>query len=169
MSCIVNSAAIYIMVVKFINTTCPPQPQLSLHRRAALSSYSNWTRREDPKRSLYCEMSVDQTPWRCCHLYSKFIGIILQAKVAQQQQRKRKRRRRRSNLIRSHQRSWRMTRALPRRRRSRRRSWTSWRRSTSRYLRDRNARGFSSGCFCSPNVEEKFCSNVGSQAQNETH
>jgi hypothetical protein len=35
---------------------------LSLHRRAALSSNSNWTRslhsRENPKRSLYCEMSV---------------------------------------------------------------------------------------------------------------
>jgi hypothetical protein len=25
------------MVVKFINTICPPQPHLSLHRRAALS------------------------------------------------------------------------------------------------------------------------------------
>jgi hypothetical protein len=32
------------MVVKFINTICPPQPQLSLHRRAALSSNSNGTR-----------------------------------------------------------------------------------------------------------------------------
>jgi hypothetical protein len=43
-ACIVDSAAIYIMVVKFRNTICPPQPQLSLHRRAALSSYSNGTR-----------------------------------------------------------------------------------------------------------------------------
>jgi hypothetical protein len=43
-SCIVDSAAIYIMVVKFRNTICPPQPQLSLHRRAALSSNSNGTR-----------------------------------------------------------------------------------------------------------------------------
>jgi hypothetical protein len=43
-SCIVDSAAIYIMVVKFRNTTCPPQPQLPLHRRAALSSDSNGTR-----------------------------------------------------------------------------------------------------------------------------
>jgi hypothetical protein len=43
-SCIVDSAAIYIMVVKFRNTTCPPQPQLSLHSRAALASYSNGTR-----------------------------------------------------------------------------------------------------------------------------
>jgi hypothetical protein len=44
MSCIVDSAAIYIMVVKFRNTICPPQPPLSLHRRAALSSDSNATR-----------------------------------------------------------------------------------------------------------------------------
>jgi hypothetical protein len=43
-SCIVDSAAIYIMVVKFINTTWPTPPQLSLHRRAALSSNSNGTR-----------------------------------------------------------------------------------------------------------------------------
>jgi hypothetical protein len=52
-SCIVDSAAIYIMVVKFINTICPPPPQLSLHTRAALSSNSNETRsvynRKDPK------------------------------------------------------------------------------------------------------------------------
>jgi hypothetical protein len=42
-----------------------PPPQLSLHRRAALSCNSNGTRsvysRENPKRSLYCEMSVDTT------------------------------------------------------------------------------------------------------------
>jgi hypothetical protein len=38
------SAAIYIMVVKFRNTICPPPPQLSLHTRAALSSNSNGTR-----------------------------------------------------------------------------------------------------------------------------
>jgi hypothetical protein len=43
-SCIVDSAAIYIMVVKFRNTICPPPAQLSLHRRAALSSNSNGTR-----------------------------------------------------------------------------------------------------------------------------
>jgi hypothetical protein len=40
-SCISDSAAIYIMVVKFRNTICPPPHQLSLHRRAALSSNSN--------------------------------------------------------------------------------------------------------------------------------
>jgi hypothetical protein len=34
-SCIVDSAAIYIMVVKFRNTICPPPLQLSLSRRAA--------------------------------------------------------------------------------------------------------------------------------------
>jgi hypothetical protein len=39
-----HSAAIYIMVVKFRNTICPPPPRLSLHRRAALSSNSNGTR-----------------------------------------------------------------------------------------------------------------------------
>jgi hypothetical protein len=43
-SCIVDSAALYIMVVKFINTIWPPPPQLSLHRRAALLSNSNGTR-----------------------------------------------------------------------------------------------------------------------------
>jgi hypothetical protein len=53
------------MVVKFRNTIWPPPPQLSLHRRAALSSNSNGTRfvysRENPKHSLYCEMSVCRT------------------------------------------------------------------------------------------------------------
>jgi hypothetical protein len=34
---------IYIMVVKFRNTIWPPPPQLSLHRRVALSSSSNGT------------------------------------------------------------------------------------------------------------------------------
>jgi hypothetical protein len=62
-SCIDDSAAIYIMVVKFRNTIWPPPPQLSFHRRAALSSNSNGTwsvySRENPKRSLYCEMSVN--------------------------------------------------------------------------------------------------------------
>jgi hypothetical protein len=61
-SCIVDSAAIYIMVVKFKNTIWPPPPQLLLHRRAALSSNSNGTwsvnSRENSKSSLYCEMSV---------------------------------------------------------------------------------------------------------------
>jgi hypothetical protein len=61
-SCIVDSAATYIMVVKFINTIWPPPPQLSLHRRAALSSNSNGTRsvysRENPKSSLYCRFSI---------------------------------------------------------------------------------------------------------------
>jgi hypothetical protein len=41
------------MVVKFRNTICPPPPQHSLHRRAALSSNSNGTRsvykRKNPK------------------------------------------------------------------------------------------------------------------------
>jgi hypothetical protein len=41
---IVDRAAIYIMVVKFWNTICTPPPQLSHHRRAALSSNSNGTR-----------------------------------------------------------------------------------------------------------------------------
>jgi hypothetical protein len=59
-SCIVDNAAIYIMVVKCRNTICPPPPQVSLYRRAALSSNSNGTRseysRKNPKSSLY---------WRC--------------------------------------------------------------------------------------------------------
>jgi hypothetical protein len=50
------------MVVKFRNTICPSQPQLSLHRRAALSSNSNGRRsvysRKNPKNSLYCEISM---------------------------------------------------------------------------------------------------------------
>jgi hypothetical protein len=53
------------MVVKLRNTICPPPPQLSLHRRAALSSNSNGTRsvysRNNPKSSLYCEMSMRPT------------------------------------------------------------------------------------------------------------
>jgi hypothetical protein len=61
-SCIVDSAAIYIMVVKFRNTIWPPPPQLSLHRTAVLSSNSKGTRsvycRKNPKNSLYCEMSM---------------------------------------------------------------------------------------------------------------
>jgi hypothetical protein len=61
-SCLVDSAAIYIMVVKFRTTIGPPPPQLSLHRRAALSSNSNGTRsvysRKNPKSSLYCDMSM---------------------------------------------------------------------------------------------------------------
>jgi hypothetical protein len=56
-SCIVDSAAIYIMVFKMRNTICPPPPQLSLHKIAALTSNSNGTRsvynRKNPKSSLY--------------------------------------------------------------------------------------------------------------------
>jgi hypothetical protein len=56
-SCIVDSAAIYIMVFKMRNTICPPPPQLSLHKLAALTSNSNGTRsvynRKNPKSSLY--------------------------------------------------------------------------------------------------------------------
>jgi hypothetical protein len=61
-SCIVDSAAIYIRVVKFRNTIFPPPLQLSLHTRAALSSNSNGTRSvyniKTQKSSLYCEMSM---------------------------------------------------------------------------------------------------------------
>jgi hypothetical protein len=42
-SCIVDSAAIYIMVVIIWNTSWPPPPQLSLPRRAALTTNSNGT------------------------------------------------------------------------------------------------------------------------------
>jgi hypothetical protein len=43
------------MVVKFRNTICPPPPQLSLHRRAALSSNSKGKRpvgikQKEPKK-----------------------------------------------------------------------------------------------------------------------
>jgi hypothetical protein len=51
---IVDSAAIYIIVVKFINNIFPLPLQLSLHRRAALSSNPNGTRsvysRKKPKK-----------------------------------------------------------------------------------------------------------------------
>jgi hypothetical protein len=61
-SCLVDSATIYIKVVKFRNTICPPPLQLSLHRRAALSRNSNGTRyvysRKNTKSSLYCEVSM---------------------------------------------------------------------------------------------------------------
>jgi hypothetical protein len=67
MYCIVDSAAIYIMVVKFRNAICTPPPQLSLHRRAALSGNSNGTRsvysRKNPKSSLYCEMPMVSVGW----------------------------------------------------------------------------------------------------------
>jgi hypothetical protein len=55
------------MVVKFRKTIWPPPPQLSLHRKDALSSNSNGTRsvynRENPKSSLYCQMSM-VGPWK---------------------------------------------------------------------------------------------------------
>jgi hypothetical protein len=82
-SCIVDSAAIYIMVVKFRNTICPPPPQISLHRRAALSSNSNGTRsvynRKNPKSSLYCEMSMMQTLITSAHV--QFAAIHFRALV----------------------------------------------------------------------------------------
>jgi hypothetical protein len=73
-SCVVDSAAIYIMVVKFRNTICPPPPQLSLHRRGALSNISNRTRsvysRKNPKSSLYCEVSMGA---HCTmHIFNRF-------------------------------------------------------------------------------------------------
>jgi hypothetical protein len=47
----------------------PPSPQLSLHRRAALSSNWNGTlslySRKNPKSSLYCEMSMLKTSSAC--------------------------------------------------------------------------------------------------------
>jgi hypothetical protein len=56
-----------------ICTTCPPQPQLSLHRRAALSSYSNRTRSyiaERTQSAVYivrCLCSVPSPPPLTCH------------------------------------------------------------------------------------------------------
>jgi hypothetical protein len=62
------------MVVKFRNTIFPPIPQLSLHRRAALSSNSNGARsvysRKKAKSSLYCEMSMP-LPHRVVENYEK--------------------------------------------------------------------------------------------------
>jgi hypothetical protein len=76
MSCIVDSATIYIMVVKFGHTIFPPPPQLSLHTRAALTSNSNGTRsvynRNNPKSSLYCEVSMGKTPPFNRQVYNKF-------------------------------------------------------------------------------------------------
>jgi hypothetical protein len=42
-SCIVDSAAVYIMVVKIWNNIWPPPPQFFLPRRAALTTISNGT------------------------------------------------------------------------------------------------------------------------------
>jgi hypothetical protein len=42
------------MVVKFRNTSWPPPPQLSSNSNRTWSVYN----RENPKSSLYCEMSV---------------------------------------------------------------------------------------------------------------
>jgi hypothetical protein len=50
-SCIVNSAAIYIIVVKFRNTIWPPPPLLSLHTTAALSSNLNGKRSDIAERN----------------------------------------------------------------------------------------------------------------------
>jgi hypothetical protein len=54
------------MMVKFINTICPPPPHLSLQRRAALSGNSNGKRpvynRENPKSILYCDVPMPPTP-----------------------------------------------------------------------------------------------------------
>jgi hypothetical protein len=53
------------MVGKFRNTVLPPSPQLSLHRRAALSSNRTWSvySRKNPKSSLYCEVSLSSSSW----------------------------------------------------------------------------------------------------------
>jgi hypothetical protein len=69
MSCIVDSAAIYIIVGKFRNTNWPPSPQLSLHGKAALSSNSNGTRSYIAERTQSIVYIV-----RC--LWVEYIDII---------------------------------------------------------------------------------------------
>jgi hypothetical protein len=77
-SCIVDSAVIYIMVAKFRNTICPPPPQLSLHRRAALPSNSNGTRSVYSRKNqfIYCDLSMEEgvRDYQCdmitCYYYS---------------------------------------------------------------------------------------------------
>jgi hypothetical protein len=65
-------------VGKFRNTICPPPPQLSLHRRAALSSNSNGTRsvqsRMNTKSNLYCELSMDEPLWLGKNVWRHFVG-----------------------------------------------------------------------------------------------
>jgi hypothetical protein len=79
-SCIGDTAAVYITVVKFRNTICPPPPQLSLHWRAALSSNSNGTlsvySRKNPKSLLYCEMSMLSPHTDISHYIDCFSGLF---------------------------------------------------------------------------------------------
>jgi hypothetical protein len=62
-----HSAAIYIMVVKFRHTICPPPPQLSpfiggLRCQAILTEHGPYiAERSQNKQSLYCEMSMTCT------------------------------------------------------------------------------------------------------------
>jgi hypothetical protein len=74
-ACIVDSAAIYIMVVKFRNTTCPPQPHLSLLRRAALSSYSNGTRSYIGERTQSAVYIV-RCLWWASECFSKVLAVL---------------------------------------------------------------------------------------------
>jgi hypothetical protein len=82
-SCIVDSAAIYIMVVKFRNTIWPPKPQLSLHRRAALSSNSNGTRSVNPNAvyivrclwALCIQCAHCRIPGTCAQIHGHMVGI----------------------------------------------------------------------------------------------
>jgi hypothetical protein len=68
-----TTGAIYIMVVKFRNTICPAQPQLSLHRRAALSSYSNGTRSYIAERTQ-CAVYIVRCLWYSLTVHLKKIG-----------------------------------------------------------------------------------------------
>jgi hypothetical protein len=66
------------MVVKFRNTFCPPPPQLSLHRRAALSiqtEHGLYIAERTQKNSLYCEISMGYE--YDCSANKTFIKTIL--------------------------------------------------------------------------------------------
>jgi hypothetical protein len=82
-----HSAAIYIMVAKFWITIRPPPPQLSLQRRAVLSSNSNGTRsvpyiaeREPKKQSILWDVYMTRA---CDYLWTvmqyqrvQFVSVV---------------------------------------------------------------------------------------------
>jgi hypothetical protein len=66
LACTVDSALIYIMMVKDRNTICPSPLQLLLHRRVALSTNSKGT--QYPKSSF--QQCIPQMPYNTIVLYS---------------------------------------------------------------------------------------------------
>jgi hypothetical protein len=81
-SCIVDSAAINIMVVEFRNTSWPPPPQLSLHIRAELSSNSNCTRpyiAERTQNAVYIVSCLWEWPYKVFQRSEPIVLVILKS------------------------------------------------------------------------------------------